>query len=116
MVRRKERVLDTETYPKANLKQAWTPDEEADSIVGSYRTPLTAHVACGRISNPFPRAPLKEFTLPLLWQKQAGPFPSSGASERSHQAGQAETICKFQGRVSKSTRFIPLYDYNKTVG
>lgn len=35
-------MLDTETYPKANLKQAWTPDEEADSIVGSYRTPLIA--------------------------------------------------------------------------
>lgn len=35
-------MLDTETYPKANLKQAWTPDEEADFIVGSYRTPLTA--------------------------------------------------------------------------
>lgn len=101
-------MLDTETYPKANLKQAWTPDEEADPIVESYRTPLTApypvflpsEIKLSRRaepagSNPFYRVPQKDFTLPRLWQKQVGPFPPSGASEKGHQAGEAETICKF---------------------
>lgn len=54
-------------YPKANLKQAWTPDEEADSIVGSYRTPLTAPYPVLLPSEPAGGMwPVAGFPIPFL--------------------------------------------------